>query len=61
MLGHRQNSRAGQKSHAGDPCGSSARNLPTGSHSVTQAEVNSCDLDSLQPPHPGFKKFSFLS
>ncbi|KAL0611985.1 UPF0764 protein C16orf89 [Plecturocebus cupreus] len=28
VLGHRQNSRAGQKSGAGDPCGSSARNLP---------------------------------
>ncbi|KAL0590567.1 hypothetical protein AAY473_038024 [Plecturocebus cupreus] len=27
-LGHRQNSRAGQKSRAGDPCGSSAGNLP---------------------------------
>ncbi|KAL0588103.1 UPF0764 protein C16orf89, partial [Plecturocebus cupreus] len=28
MLGHRQNSRAGQKSFTGDPCGSSAGNLP---------------------------------
>ncbi|KAL0629619.1 Zinc finger protein [Plecturocebus cupreus] len=28
-LGHRQNSRAGQKSRAGDPCGSSAGNLPS--------------------------------
>ncbi|KAL0584096.1 hypothetical protein AAY473_040553 [Plecturocebus cupreus] len=28
MLGHRQNSRAGQKSHTDDPCGSSAGNLP---------------------------------
>ncbi|KAL0603207.1 hypothetical protein AAY473_029427 [Plecturocebus cupreus] len=27
-LGHRQNSRASQKSHAGDLCGSSAMNLP---------------------------------
>ncbi|KAL0596402.1 hypothetical protein AAY473_034350 [Plecturocebus cupreus] len=27
-LGHRQNSHAGQKSRAGDPCGSSAKNLP---------------------------------
>ncbi|KAL0619802.1 hypothetical protein AAY473_012486 [Plecturocebus cupreus] len=27
-LGHRQNSHAGQKSHAGDSCGSSAGNLP---------------------------------
>ncbi|KAL0628601.1 hypothetical protein AAY473_001922 [Plecturocebus cupreus] len=27
-LGHRQNSRAGQKSHTGDPCGSSAGNFP---------------------------------
>ncbi|KAL0616402.1 hypothetical protein AAY473_013249 [Plecturocebus cupreus] len=28
VLGHRQNSRAGQKSRTGDPCGSSAGNLP---------------------------------
>ncbi|KAL0593642.1 hypothetical protein AAY473_036035 [Plecturocebus cupreus] len=28
VLGRRQNSRTGQKSRAGDPCGSSAGNLP---------------------------------
>ncbi|KAL0613551.1 Tetratricopeptide repeat protein 39C [Plecturocebus cupreus] len=28
VLGHRQNSRAGQKSRTGDPCGTSAGNLP---------------------------------
>ncbi|KAL0624140.1 hypothetical protein AAY473_007857 [Plecturocebus cupreus] len=43
-LGHRQNSRAGQKSRAGNPCGSSAGNLPEAEVAVSR----DCTI-ALQP------------
>ncbi|KAL0587877.1 hypothetical protein AAY473_038885 [Plecturocebus cupreus] len=56
VLGHRQNSHAGQKSRAGDPCGSSARNLPGLSLSsrleCSDVVMASCSLDLLGSSGP---------
>ncbi|KAL0599088.1 retrotransposable element ORF2 protein [Plecturocebus cupreus] len=50
-LGRQQNSRAGQKSHTGDPCGSSAGNLPSLALltrlKCSGASVAHCSLDFL--------------
>ncbi|KAL0626470.1 UPF0764 protein C16orf89 [Plecturocebus cupreus] len=69
-LGRRQNSRANQKSRAGDPClicwespGLWATKIrrKMESHSDTQAGVPRCDLNSLQHLPLRFKQFSCLS
>ncbi|KAL0603066.1 hypothetical protein AAY473_029283 [Plecturocebus cupreus] len=48
-LGHRQNSRASQKSRAGDPCGSSAGNLPVCGQQkfIGKCGVHSFSMESL--------------
>ncbi|KAL0611984.1 hypothetical protein AAY473_018611 [Plecturocebus cupreus] len=51
-LGHRQNSHAGQKSHSGDPCGSSARNLPICGQRKFIGKVLLC--------HPGWSEVAGL-
>ncbi|KAL0600279.1 hypothetical protein AAY473_030156 [Plecturocebus cupreus] len=50
VLGHRQNSRAGQKSRTGDLCGSSARNLP--GFALLSRLVSNFSAEAFSPPWP---------
>ncbi|KAL0594009.1 UPF0764 protein C16orf89, partial [Plecturocebus cupreus] len=52
MLGHRQNSRIGQQSRAGDPYGSSAGNLPRQGFSMLARLVLNSRPQVIHPPSP---------